>query len=81
MRKTAAAKRREAKPFGEAAAVLLEGGCPHLGVLGNRGIRVPEGSEKGSPHAAEFRQQSPESPSLAASSPNSELPIPSNSKI
>ncbi|OXM13654.1 hypothetical protein [Paenibacillus herberti] len=62
MRKTAAVQRREAKPFGEAAAVLLEGGCPHLGVLGNQGIRVPEESEKGSPHAAEFRQLLTESP-------------------
>ncbi|SDT38564.1 hypothetical protein SAMN05444162_4072 [Paenibacillaceae bacterium GAS479] len=43
------------KPSVEAEAVLLEVGCLHISVLGDPGIRVPEGSEEGSVRAAEFR--------------------------
>ncbi|OXM15678.1 hypothetical protein CGZ75_02805 [Paenibacillus herberti] len=48
-------KRSGPKPSVEAEAVLLEVGCLHISVLGNQGIRVPEGSEEGSARAAEFR--------------------------
>ncbi|SDT41228.1 hypothetical protein SAMN05444162_4185 [Paenibacillaceae bacterium GAS479] len=54
MRTAAKAEWREANLFGEAGAVLLEDGWPHLGVLDNQSIRLPEGSEKRSAPGTEF---------------------------
>ncbi|SDT38502.1 hypothetical protein SAMN05444162_4070 [Paenibacillaceae bacterium GAS479] len=61
----ATVKRSGPKPSVEAIAFLLEVGCLHFSVIGNQGIRVPEGSEEGSVRAAAFRYSHSHNPRRA----------------